>query len=275
MPKHVFVLSQEHLKLAIAEVERLIGPCERTGNVLTCDTDADYTRLAFTRSVHKVVDPHKERRRVRINGKGIAQALRLLGHPPVDLTSPEVTYTMFGDTLTEDVWENNEDFESRKSHRQPAPHPTAMHPKLARAMVNLSRSQDILDPFCGSGGILIEAALMGVKAKGVDIDKDMIERARKNLEHFGVEADLDVGDARESLEAEAIVTDLPYGRNSKADDLRKLYSTFLANAKAQTVVVAFPSTVDATTISQEHWRIVDTFTWTLHRSLSKNIYILE
>ncbi|OGL67319.1 hypothetical protein A2856_01330 [Candidatus Uhrbacteria bacterium RIFCSPHIGHO2_01_FULL_63_20] len=60
-------------------------------------------------------------------------------------------------------------------------------PKLARLMVNLSGVQPegsaILDPFCGSGTILMEAALMGSKAViGSDISKKAVADTGRNME---------------------------------------------------------------------------------------------
>ncbi|MEO5927863.1 MAG: DNA methyltransferase [Patescibacteria group bacterium] len=60
-------------------------------------------------------------------------------------------------------------------------------PKLARMMVNLGRINDgdvIIDPFCGSGTVLMEAAL-ATRAKkiiGSDIDSKQVEMTRQNNE---------------------------------------------------------------------------------------------
>jgi len=66
-------------------------------------------------------------------------------------------------------------------------------PKLARMMINLSgakTTETISDPFCGSGTILMEAALMGFKnIVGSDISEKAIEDTKTNLawldENFG------------------------------------------------------------------------------------------
>lgn len=58
-------------------------------------------------------------------------------------------------------------------------------PKLARMMVNLSGAPSggtILDPFCGSGSILMEALLLGFRAIGADANPTMVAGAKKNLE---------------------------------------------------------------------------------------------
>ena len=61
-------------------------------------------------------------------------------------------------------------------------------PKLARMMVNMGtgrlESEDItlLDPFCGTGVILQEAALLGCDVYGSDLSEKMVEYSRINLE---------------------------------------------------------------------------------------------
>lgn len=77
-------------------------------------------------------------------------------------------------------------------------------PKLAQIMINLAampstpNSKKVLyDPFCGSGTILIEAALMEYDIIGSDIDPKAIEGAQKNLEAFNIKGVLFQKDATE------------------------------------------------------------------------------
>lgn len=59
-------------------------------------------------------------------------------------------------------------------------------PKLARVMVNLAKvpaGGTLLDPFCGSGTILTEAVLSGVREVcGVDLAQKAVTEAQKNLQ---------------------------------------------------------------------------------------------
>lgn len=117
-----------------------------------------------------------------------------------------------------------ERFDERRATKRPFFSPTSLHPRLARAMINLSGAKkEILDPFCGTGGILIEGALMGLKVYGSDIQERMIEGCKENLRFFGFGAKdndcnhaLSCSDIGESgfKNVEAIVTDMPYGRSS-------------------------------------------------------------
>ncbi len=73
-------------------------------------------------------------------------------------------------------------------------------PKLARALVNLAvdgkREVTILDPFCGGGTVLMEAALLNQESKindqkwhmiGSDIDRKQVEGAKENLKWLGLD----------------------------------------------------------------------------------------
>lgn len=59
-------------------------------------------------------------------------------------------------------------------------------PKIARIMINLGLSGDqpgiVFDPFCGSGTIVAEAAILGHQAIGSDISKKAVEDSQNNLE---------------------------------------------------------------------------------------------
>jgi len=77
-------------------------------------------------------------------------------------------------------------------------------PKLAQMMINLAHPADnsrILDPFCGTGVILQEAALMNYQVYGTDLADKMIDFSKTNLEwlrtshHVDVKASIHQGDA--------------------------------------------------------------------------------
>jgi tRNA (guanine10-N2)-dimethyltransferase len=107
----------------------------------------------------------------------------------------------------------------RRPRARPFFHPSALRPKLARALVNLARVQEgeyLLDPFCGTGAILIEAGLIGVRPIGVDLARRMCRGAALNLAHYCVPGDILQADALASpvREFQGVATDIPYGRAS-------------------------------------------------------------
>ena len=77
-------------------------------------------------------------------------------------------------------------------------------PKLAQMIINLAAPRPgsrVLDPFCGTGVVLQEAALMGFKVYGTDLADKMIDYSRVNLDwlaemrHDDIDVLLEQGDA--------------------------------------------------------------------------------
>lgn len=113
--------------------------------------------------------------------------------------------------------------EKRKVGRRPFFSPISLHPKYARALINLTgvkRGGTVLDPFCGTGGIMIEAAEMGMKAIASDFDEEMIMGCMENMDFYGLKLTdfetMDIGEIPERFgEVDAVATDPPYGRSTK------------------------------------------------------------
>jgi len=155
-------------------------------------------------------------------------------------------------------------------------------PEIARLLVNLSQAEkEILDPFMGTGSILIEAKWLGLNCIGFDIDDKMIEKTRTNLSHFRYECDIMKGDAGKTpiRNVEAITTDPPYGRSfSIKEGLNNLYENFFHSASEVTKTLVF------TTDSKFDWReklkeagfreISIHFVYN-HKSLSRAIYVVR
>lgn len=61
--------------------------------------------------------------------------------------------------------------------------------KLARIMCNLAKVKEgiIWDPFCGSGTVLMEAAMLGLDVLGSDIDYRALENSQKNIQWLSEE----------------------------------------------------------------------------------------
>jgi tRNA G10 N-methylase Trm11 len=72
----------------------------------------------------------------------------------------------------------------RGTHK-PSPHSNiSLSPRLARTLVNLTGlkpGQTLLDPFCGSGAILIEAYAKSLRCLGVDSRASRVQEARENM----------------------------------------------------------------------------------------------
>lgn len=102
--------------------------------------------------------------------------------------------------------------------------------RLARALVNMVAAPGdlVVDPCCGAGTAVVEAALVGAKVEGYDLSWPHVEQTRRNLDYYGLNVRAAKGDARE-LEGQwdAAVIDLPYGHTSVADD--QLYLDVVGN----------------------------------------------
>ncbi len=129
-------------------------------------------------------------------------------------------------------------FEARKVQFRPYFSPVSLHPRLARALVNLTRvrkGQTLLDPFCGTGGVLIEASMIGVRPIGSDIDDRMVKGCGENLSSLDIDdAELfctDISGIAEVVgKVDAIATDPPYGKSATTnrEEITSLYTRAFA-----------------------------------------------
>ena len=162
--------------------------------------------------------------------------------------------------------------------------PIGIHPRIARAMINLSncaKDKMLVDPFCGTGGILIEGADMGLKVAGIDLKEKMIEFSKGNLKHYGFRGNLINSDFKEisSLEFGSIVCDPPYGiaSTSGGEKIKELMKRSLdvfqkCMENKQRLVIAVS---DSKMIKHESLIQIYKFEWYIHKSLTRNIIVLE
>ena len=139
---------------------------------------------------------------------------------------------------------------------------------------------------CGVGGILLEAGLIGAKLVGVDIEREMIEGARKNLEASGItDFQLMVGDARKlpALEVDAIATDPPYGRQATTGgaELEELYREALPSMakvlkRRSYACVTSPAELELDEMAAgAGLRTIEKHEQRVHRSLTRRIYVFR
>lgn len=148
-------------------------------------------------------------------------------------------------------------------------------PKLAQIMVNLvcsdqlavsrnfeknsklqtanSKLLTVYDPFCGTGTVLVEAALLGHEVLGSDIDARMVEFSKRNLEAMNLTGEVFLNDAthKASKDFDIVVTEGDLGPPRKTipekrirvkifNDLMQLYTKFFSWLNCQRVVITFP-----------------------------------
>ena len=180
-------------------------------------------------------------------------------------------------------------FTKRRPTLRPAFHPSTLPSAFARCMVNLARTPErgtFLDPFCGVGGILLEAGLIGAQLIGVDIEREMIDGARRNFEANGISNfQLMVGDARKlpAVQVDAIATDPPYGRQATTGGatLEELYSEALPSMARVLkprgyLCVTSPAELELEEMTEgAELRIIEKHEQRVHRSLTRRIYVFR
>jgi len=211
-------------------------------------------------------------------------------HNKINLTKPDVKILYYADKMSVvSIWNKEKEtyysqcLEHHIKHR-PFFSPISIHPRIARSMVNLSNcslENKIIDPFCGTGGILIEIANMKIKGIGIDILGKMVEYSSGNLKHYALSAEIIKGDIQKikNYNINAIVTDPPYGistttRGEGVEELMlrslSLFSKKLKSGQRLVMAVSKPELVQS-----NHFRILYQFEWYIHKSLTRNIMVME
>jgi tRNA (guanine10-N2)-dimethyltransferase len=313
--KYLFLISGENAELAKAEMELFADATikEHAGSSVIAEASHFETnRLAYTKVLCKYLfsckrdelaeqvkkyawnKVYKQSFYVHVHHEEQDNARKLadiiwntLKNPKVSFDNPktEIDFIFEKDKVFCGlrIYENNEKFDARKAHKRPGFSPISLHPKLARALVNMTgikKGETLLDPFCGTGGILLEAGLMKIKCTGSDIAEDMLEKAKINMNSFKIKNyKLMKADARKiKLKCNAIATDPPYGKASslRKQGMSKLYTDFLSNAykilkKKSRVAIIFPNRLSI----KSKFKILRKIDVPIHKSLTRTINILE
>ena len=250
---YIYRLAGENLELAEAELNGFLEAVNtdeevsRDGRLAFTQPHPDQLkRLALIHEVSEEIDPEKFRPEasfsVRVENlteneiekeeieNEIGNKLSTKDNL-VDLENPDTVVKIYVTEdnriygkLVEDIQRGL--FDKRSNENRPFSSPISMDPILARVLVNLSETSSgefILDPFCGTGGILIEAGLCGIGVKGLDVQEKMVSGTEKNLGNYGIlNHEVRKGDISKINEIfdeyNAVISDLPYGKASKETD---------------------------------------------------------
>lgn len=316
--KIIFELSGEHPELPLLEAES-IADIEYSGKqyaVGECARPEESLRLAMTHAVLEYLgecppdagslESMVKSLQIRTNVPFVARVKKIDGTPisinqtalekimgthiegPVSLKNAVAEYRaicsndrcVFGRVLFR---MDRGSFGYRNPMRRKFFHPGVMMPILARSLVNISRAgknEILLDPFCGTGGVLLEAEMLGITAIGIDFDRNMINGAKENL----ADSNLQIADAtrmpfrNESIDA--VVTDLPYGQSVRvrAESFDILYREALNEAgrvlkKGKRAVVVTHR--DIRPLIGRPLRVISFVEQRVHKSLTRRIHIIE
>jgi tRNA (guanine10-N2)-dimethyltransferase len=185
-------------------------------------------------------------------------------------------------------------FGARAPTKKPFFQPGSMAPLLARALVTIAGARPgatVVDPMCGTGGLLVEAHHVGATVIGLDAQSKMVRGTRTNLAHYAESAPTEEraddgfavlqGDVtrvplRDDV-VDGVCFDAPYGRQSKIEgDLGDLLSGALEEAQRlapRAVVVADRPWRDR--IADTGWTVESRFERRVHRSLTRYITVLD
>ncbi len=210
---------------------------------------------------------------------------RSLNAPLIDVIVSEgvmiVGYRLFARRMRE--------FDARAPQRRPVYLPGTLTPLWSRIFVNLSRVGPeglFYDPFCGVGGFLLEACVMGLKYVGSDISVRHVTGAVENLMYYGCVPQVFVADACDMpvRKVSSIGTDPPYGRLTQVQcsgGLRELMECFLSKA-AETLIsggyLAFAQRKDVDVegvIDDVGLKIVERHLNWVHGALTRDIFVVR
>ncbi|HYM39562.1 MAG TPA: hypothetical protein VEY12_05390 [Thermoplasmata archaeon] len=208
----------------------------------------------------------------------------------VDLRSPSVDFRLL---LGEDFLLGRVLFrvdrpglEARKVTHRSFSLPISLHPKLARALVNLSRVPTggiLLDPFCGTGGVVLEAAKIGLRPLGGDVRTLMVHGARKSLRALHADAEFVTAEAGRGPwrrgTIHGIATDPPYGRaaSTRGESRLALYERAFAAwdevvPRKRFVAVVLPDE-GAIALGETRWVLLERHAMRVHRSLVRTFCV--
>jgi tRNA (guanine10-N2)-dimethyltransferase len=179
------------------------------------------------------------------------------------------------------TWENKDDFDSRLPHKRIGLRPISLKPRFARALVNLTgcKKGTIVDPMTGTSGVLIEALLCGLKAEGYDINEVFLRISEVNLQLYGSDYIIGLKDFFSiNKKIPYIVTDLPYGKNTKSVDFDfyKKVVDKLEQILTKRAIVIFPSTINIKElIRKSNLKLIKTFTIFVHNSMSRVVCVID
>jgi tRNA (guanine10-N2)-dimethyltransferase len=160
-----------------------------------------------------------------------------------------------------------------------------MEPALARALANMAGARSgatVLDPMCGTGGIALEAGLVGAEVVGIDAQKKMVRGSQKNLDAYldgnwhlmrGDAATLPIADDA----VDTVVFDTPYGRQSKieGDPSQLIFGALREAVRVAPRCVIVGDKPWAQPAHEAGWQTEAAFDRRVHRSLTRYIMVLR
>jgi tRNA (guanine10-N2)-dimethyltransferase len=183
---------------------------------------------------------------------------------------------------------DNEGLFRRSPVNRPFRLPSTLKPKEARVVVNLARvplGGIVLDPFAGSGAILLEAAALGYFTFGVEVKGWVARGARRNLNAFGLGglSEMMAADSRRlplRCRFDGVATDPPYGKSTTVVGGRRseLVDAVIGELldsmdRGRRAVVVYPDGPDLPEILRSE-KVVERYSYRLNSALVRTVNVL-
>lgn len=248
-------LDQENISLSFEELKCYYKPLKIIGPLVIVDK-LNFTELALTKYYGKFLGVFNNIEEVDLNYlKGQKVGIKVLGNRKkakeiqkyltkkfnlnlsFDKKSKKLflffynNFIYFGEIIKE-----KEKFWKREPKNRPFNRPYSLKPKFAKVLVNLANDNFIVDPFVGTGTIIIEAFYLGKKFLGIDKDWKAVKGCMENLKFFKAPTNVILSNAfyinNLIKKPFSIVCDPPYGKSSTSfkEKIYSVYDKFLKAA---------------------------------------------
>jgi tRNA (guanine10-N2)-dimethyltransferase len=224
MPESFFILSKEHLEIAIDEVTSIVKTYDRFAKIKTSSNlvviqskifwEQIAKRATFVKISGQIIRKMsglflgEENFQVLKNAKtfvcrvinlsanqfnitelesSMGDMISKFSKAQVSFEKPDITIYLIL-TEREKFFGFSKRFENGRRPKKIKKYPHELDWKLTRAMINLigmKEGETICDPFCGTGTTLLEAESMGINGIGLDFDERMCKISKENLEANG------------------------------------------------------------------------------------------
>ena len=266
-----------------------------TGNFKKLNNEIE--NLDFSESDNKTFAIKTQRLKkdfnVKLPDKELAKPIfDSIKNPKVKIDNPDYEYNFFFENeedfiLTKKIYENDKTYLRRMPKLRPVVMPYTLKSDIARASVNLLGIKDgkVLDPFCGLGGILLEAYEMGFEIIGNDISWNDLKYFKQNFDYFYPNAKyirILANSKTQFLKTnsiDGIVCDIPYGRACrKIGD--NLYEEFLKSAKQylkpnKRLVIIYADFVEFKNLALKYFDEIKEINQYINKSMTRHILILK
>ncbi|MHA1910676.1 MAG: THUMP domain-containing protein [Candidatus Kariarchaeaceae archaeon] len=185
--------------------------------------------------------------------------------------------------------------EERRAYDRAIFRPGTMRTAFAKVIVNLSgarKGEMLIDPFCGVGGIIIEAEKLGIHSLGIEIDRLIARGAAKNVQESGSGfTEIIKGTALNlpirTKENYVIATDPPYDRavipvgEKGRTTSKRLFEQFLEEVQTweirpKRIGVAVPKEFDLPLLAEKYdYKLVMSSYQQVHGSLTRHFGVMK